>query len=359
MADVIKKIEMRTKGDGSYNEVLHPKTSIDMVENVFESPIPNSGVRRDSNGDIHARIFRQEYASTNASAGSYFLTQRDIGTADNYIRPTTPAQAMSILGAVPSSRTINGKGLSSNIALNFGDVGAVNDLAIYEGSSIDPNTTQHPYVLTGHANAPVGGIFWHIRTYFYSSKTGNRAQQAIEYNPTNRHDPRMFIRTNFSGVWGDWKELGGGSMPILVASNTLQESFNAELTGTGTRSGRIVAKHIPKGTGEIRLTCEINKSSGGSQQYIHVYAEPHAVGTVDRPFRYDWRSPLGTYVSESWYNPGTSRSLGQVGGSSYQSVDAVFNVTAGVPIYIVVMPDQSSIASYNSRNVRLYYDIIK
>jgi hypothetical protein len=51
---------------------------------------------RDGSGDIHARLFRSEYDSTNGSIG-FIMTQVNTGT-DNYMRPSTPAQVKTALG---------------------------------------------------------------------------------------------------------------------------------------------------------------------------------------------------------------------------------------------------------------------
>jgi hypothetical protein len=51
---------------------------------------------RDLAGDIHARLFRSEYDTTNANIG-FVMTQVNTGT-DNYMRPSTPAQVKTALG---------------------------------------------------------------------------------------------------------------------------------------------------------------------------------------------------------------------------------------------------------------------
>jgi hypothetical protein len=56
----------------------------------------NTHALRDGSGDIHARLFRSEYDSTNANIG-FLMTQVNTGT-DNYIRPSTPAQVKMALG---------------------------------------------------------------------------------------------------------------------------------------------------------------------------------------------------------------------------------------------------------------------
>ncbi len=54
--------------------------------------------QRDSSGDIHARLFRSEYDTTNAAV-NFIMTQINTGT-DNYIRPSTPAQVAAALGPI-------------------------------------------------------------------------------------------------------------------------------------------------------------------------------------------------------------------------------------------------------------------
>lgn len=59
----------------------------------YASAIASTGsthALRDSSGDIHARLFRSEFDSTNATV-NFIMTQIDTAS-NNYIRPTTPAQ---------------------------------------------------------------------------------------------------------------------------------------------------------------------------------------------------------------------------------------------------------------------------
>lgn len=78
---------------------------------------------------------------------------------------------------------------------------------VASGSTSDPNTTQESYILTNHANSPGRSTYWHIQTYFYSSKTGNRAQLAISYSLAT---PLIYIRQYYSSTgWTAWRELSG------------------------------------------------------------------------------------------------------------------------------------------------------
>lgn len=86
----------------------------------------------------------------------------------------------------------------------------VNDLVnnrvnvVSTGTTADPNTTQEAYILTNHANSPSSSSYWHIRTLFYNTKTGNRAQIAIRYNGT--YD-EMYIRSFYGSTWTTWKRV--------------------------------------------------------------------------------------------------------------------------------------------------------
>ena len=75
---------------------------------------------------------------------------------------------------------------------------------ISTGSTADPDTTQESYILTNHVNSPGLGVYWHTLTFFYSSKTGNRAQLAVTYNGTSS---RMMIRHKYSTEWTSWTEV--------------------------------------------------------------------------------------------------------------------------------------------------------
>jgi hypothetical protein len=63
----------------------------------------NTHALRDGSGDIHARLFRSEYDTTNGTIG-YIMTQIDTAT-NNYLRPSTPAQVRTGLG-VPSANNV-------------------------------------------------------------------------------------------------------------------------------------------------------------------------------------------------------------------------------------------------------------
>lgn len=123
----------------------------------------------------------------------------------------TPAQ----IGAVATSsytaadvlakiKTVDGAGSGLDADLLDGKSSSYFSNSIATGSAADPNTTQEAYILTNHANSPGGGVYWHIRTFFYSSLTGNRAQIALRYNGTA---DEMYIRSMYNSVWTSWKRV--------------------------------------------------------------------------------------------------------------------------------------------------------
>ena len=83
-------------------------------------------VRRDIAGDIHARLFRSEYDTTNADVG-FIMTQVDTA-ANNYMRPTTQAQ---LITALNTTGGIDADTLGTKAA----SITAVNDTIVQRHSS--------------------------------------------------------------------------------------------------------------------------------------------------------------------------------------------------------------------------------
>ncbi|MBG24043.1 MAG: hypothetical protein CMF22_11375 [Idiomarinaceae bacterium] len=70
----------------------------DTLRGFYPSDVVQSETlaRRDSSGDIRARLFRSEYSVDNDQP-NYFMTQKKLGTSDNYLRPSS---ASSVRAAV-------------------------------------------------------------------------------------------------------------------------------------------------------------------------------------------------------------------------------------------------------------------
>lgn len=128
---------------------------------------------------------------------------------------------------------------------------------VASGSTADPNTTQEAYILTNHANSPGAGLYWHIQTYFYSSKTSNKGQLAVSYNSST---PRMFIRSVYNSVWTSWVEvesIAGAKAQLDTHVNDgtvhITSTERTKLAGIATGANNYVHpttagnKHIPAG----------------------------------------------------------------------------------------------------------------
>lgn len=124
-------------------------------------------------------------------------------------KPTT-IDGYGITDAVMQSRTINSKPLSSNIELNFTDIGA----APYETkSSADFNEMKMPGFYTMRSsttNAPTSGSYHSL--IVNKSDNGDYVQQiAIKESTTE-----MYIRYLSGSTWSAWKQIytEGSTMPI-------------------------------------------------------------------------------------------------------------------------------------------------
>lgn len=128
-------------------------------------------------------------------------TQMAFTDGDEIFTRTGSADELS-WGAWVQLETVGGSQVKATQALNDAKTYAMNSVNA-GSSSADPDTTTESYILSNHANSPGGGVYWHIQTYFYSSKTGNRAQIAVTYNGNK---PRFMIRHRYS-TWNAWVEM--------------------------------------------------------------------------------------------------------------------------------------------------------
>ena len=109
-------------------------------------------VRRNSSGDIKARLFRSEYDTTNSGC-QYFMTQVNTSN-DNYLRPSTLAQVRTkVVGAA-------GGGSVGSYALLYDTSTAENTLgATSAGSSLRTANTYTNNNSAGYSAASVSGTW--------------------------------------------------------------------------------------------------------------------------------------------------------------------------------------------------------
>ena len=109
-----------------------------------------------------------------------------------------------------------------------------NGLAYYLSSgAIDANTTTEELVLTT-TNTPIPGVFFYIRTMFYSAKTAtaNRSQIAYPYNSVRSTYYRYYI--NGTG-WSAWVE-----QPVITKQGTSGIwTYREYSDGTGEFFGKV------------------------------------------------------------------------------------------------------------------------
>ena len=132
--------------------------------------------------------------------------------------------ALSNLGGVPTTRTINSKALSSNITLSASDVGA----AIYElKSSADFNDMKTPglYAMSSSStNAPTSSSYHSL--IVNKSDNGNYVQQIAVKESTYE----VYTRYCSGSTWSSWKQF---SMADHV------QAVNKGGTGATTASGAL------------------------------------------------------------------------------------------------------------------------
>ncbi len=102
---------------------------------------------------------------------------------------------------------LNGQPITTDDELSAGLGASPRGIAL--GTTQDPNINTDEYILTNHVNVPNPTYFWHIRTQFYNSATGNRSQIALSYSGP----ARAYIRNNYettpgTPAWTPWAQMG-------------------------------------------------------------------------------------------------------------------------------------------------------
>ena len=220
----------------------------------------------------------------------------------------------SDVGAVPTTRTVNGKALSSNISLTASDVGAVptsrkvngralsSDINITSGDVFAQTTTvengtnfnnlKNPgiYVqssnaeVTNNTNMPTKEAF--IMTVYMANWKDNSIQVFCNYTGS-----KMYWRTwqAYGDVWGAWRQVIGSNGGNVTINNRLQLTGTQypQIYGNGTSLQLGVDTNAAVGVvlqgGAFREAGDGSLNLGnGSHRWAVVYAKTGSINTSDR-----------------------------------------------------------------------------
>lgn len=220
----------------------------------------------------------------------------------------------SDVGAVPTTRTVNGKALSSNISLTASDVGAVptsrkvngralsSDINITSGDVFAQTTTvengtnfnnlKNPgiYVqssnaeVTNNTNMPTKEAF--IMTVYMANWKDNSIQVFCNYTGS-----KMYWRTwqAYGDVWGAWRQVIGSNGGNVTINNRLQLAGTQypQIYGNGTSLQLGVDTNAAVGVvlqgGVFREAGDGSLNLGnGSHRWAVVYAKTGSINTSDR-----------------------------------------------------------------------------
>lgn len=220
----------------------------------------------------------------------------------------------SDVGAVPTTRTVNGKALSSNISLTASDVGAVptsrkvngralsSDINITSGDVFAQTTTvengtnfnnlKNPgiYVqssnaeVTNNTNMPTKEAF--IMTVYMANWKDNSIQVFCNYTGSE-----MYWRTwqAYGDVWGAWRQVIGSNGGNVTINNRLQLTGTQypQIYGNGTSLQLGVDTNAAVGVvlqgGVFREAGDGSLNLGnGSHRWAVVYAKTGSINTSDR-----------------------------------------------------------------------------
>ena len=220
----------------------------------------------------------------------------------------------SDVGAVPTTRTVNGKALSSNISLTASDVGAVptsrkvngralsSDINITSGDVFAQTTTvengtnfnnlKNPgiYVqssnaeVTNNTNMPTKEAF--IMTVYMANWKDNSIQVFCNYTGS-----KMYWRTwqACGDVWGAWRQVIGSNGGNVTINNRLQLTGTQypQIYGNGTSLQLGVDTNAAVGVvlqgGVFREAGDGSLNLGnGSHRWAVVYSKTGSINTSDR-----------------------------------------------------------------------------
>lgn len=187
-------------------------------EEFYNVDVPNS------NMDTIDGVLKALQDAINSGASEQELAELQLAFAEHLIATAT----VNEVGHVQLSNLINGSSESKAatekaVSDALENAKAWGQNAINAGATdVDPNTTPHSYILTNHANSPGKGVYWHIQTYFYAGRGGNKGQIAITYNGTSS---QLLTRHLYGDTWTPWRayvyaDMIGGPWGLVASDGT-------------------------------------------------------------------------------------------------------------------------------------------
>lgn len=138
-----KTIYVRLTNNNGYPFILNMVSTNGLTENGYEftAMVQNGSATYTAHVDIGASEYYIECHQ------KFFLEEEEDPTVPSWAKQSTkPSYTASEVGAVPTSRTVNGKALSSNISLSASDVSALPD------STVIPTVPTNVSAFTNDAN---------------------------------------------------------------------------------------------------------------------------------------------------------------------------------------------------------------
>lgn len=223
----------------------------------------------------------------------------------NTVESAWPIKTDSNMDVV-GNLTTNGWGYFKNHAYDAFNKRINNGLCVYTSAGIDPNTTLDELILTHHANGPVSGQYYYIRTMFYSTKstTANVAQYALPYAANGS----MYHRYHYNGTWTAWRRHANADefssyvtktkVPVEVRTGTIVKKLDANLNAVVIHSMSQIAALFGRSSISIEnlSACYINGDGGACSLHIHgttyldsnLYALTSSTTSVDTDIRINY-----------------------------------------------------------------------
>ena len=227
-------LTMNTSGNGisgsqSFTANQSGAATFTVTSNATTASTANTIAYRDSGGDIHARLFRSEYDTTNSNIG-VIMTQVNTGS-DNYIRPSTPAQVRSALNVA--------NGATNTTQPNNGTITISAGTALSGGGSFTVDQSGNSTVTINHADtSSQASVNNSGRTYIqditldtHGHITGiTSATETVVNTDTNTITNIGVANTNYTN--GNINFVASGATSITKSGNTVTISSTDTNTDT-------------------------------------------------------------------------------------------------------------------------------